>query len=147
MKVIIIGGVAAGMSAAAKLKRSDKEATITVYEKSKHVSFGACGLPYFVGDFFKNSQNMIARTVEQFKASGIEVNPEHEVLSVDVENKKVAVKNIVTNEVFEDSYDQLMIATGARAISTPIKNVELKNVFTLKSMEDGHDLKAAMQNE
>lgn len=147
MKVIIIGGVAAGMSAAAKLKRSNKEAVITVYEKSKHVSFGACGLPYFVGNFFENPQNMIARTVEQFKASGIAVNPEHEVLSVDIENKKVVVKNLVTNEVFEDQYDQLMIATGARAIIPPIKNVELKNVFTLKSMEDGHDLKAAMQDE
>ena len=68
MKVVIIGGVAAGMSAAAKLKRSNKDASITVYEKSKHVSFGACGLPYFVGNFFEDSQNMIARTVEQFNS-------------------------------------------------------------------------------
>lgn len=146
MKVIIIGGVAAGMSAAAKLKRSNKEAVITVYEKSKHVSFGACGLPYFVGNFFEDSQNMIARTVEQFNASGIAVYPEHEVLSVDIENKKVSVKNLVTEEIFEDTYDKLMIATGARAIIPPIKNVNLKHVYTLKSMEDGHELKTAMQD-
>ena len=147
MKVIIIGGVAAGMSAAAKLKRADKEAHITVYEKSKHVSFGACGLPYFVGNFFEDSNKMIARTVEQFNASGITVNIEHEVLNVDTNNKSVTVKNLVNNEVFTDTYDKLMIATGASAIIPPIKNVDLKHVYTLKSMEDGHALKEAMQND
>ena len=147
MKVIIIGGVAAGMSAAAKLKRAEKEAHITVYEKSKHVSFGACGLPYFVGNFFEDSNKMIARTVEQFNASGITVNIEHEVLNVDTNNKSVTVKNLVNNEVFTDTYDKLMIATGASAIIPPIKNVDLKHVYTLKSMEDGHALKEAMQND
>ena len=147
MKVIIIGGVAAGMSAAAKLKRADKEAQITVYEKSKHVSFGACGLPYFVGNFFEDSNKMIARTVEQFNSSGITVNIEHEVLNVDTNNKSVTVKNLVNNEVFTDTYDKLMIATGASAIIPPIKNVDLKHVYTLKSMEDGHALKEAMQND
>ena len=147
MKVIIIGGVAAGMSAAVKLKRADKEAHITVYEKSKHVSFGACGLPYFVGNFFEDSNKMIARTVEQFNASGITVNIEHEVLNVDTNNKSVTVKNLVNNEVFTDTYDKLMIATGASAIIPPIKNVDLKHVYTLKSMEDGHALKEAMQND
>lgn len=147
MKVIIIGGVAAGMSAAAKLKRADKEAQITVYEKSKHVSFGACGLPYFVGNFFEDSNKMIARTVEQFNSSGITVNIEHEVLNVDTNNKSVTVKNLVNNEIFTDTYDKLMIATGASAIIPPIKNVDLKHVYTLKSMEDGHALKEAMQND
>lgn len=147
MKVIIIGGVAAGMSTAAKLKRADKEAQITVYEKSKHVSFGACGLPYFVGNFFEDSNKMIARTVEQFNTSGITVNIEHEVLNVDTNNKCVTIKNLVNDEVFTDTYDKLMIATGASAIIPPIKNVDLKHVYTLKSMEDGHALKEAMQNE
>lgn len=147
MKVIIIGGVAAGMSAAAKLKRSNKEAQITVYEKSKHVSFGACGLPYFVGNFFEDSQKMIARTVEQFNASGITVNIEHEVLNVDPTNKTVTVKNLLTQETFTDTYDKLMIATGASATIPPIKNVDLAHVYTLKSMEDGEVLKQAMQDE
>lgn len=147
MKVIIIGGVAAGMSAAAKLKRSNKEAQITVYEKSKHVSFGACGLPYFVGNFFEDSQKMIARTVEHFNASGITVNIEHEVLNVDPTNKTVTVKNLLTQETFTDTYDKLMIATGASAIIPPIKNVDLAHVYTLKSMEDGEVLKQAMQDE
>ena len=147
MKVIIVGGVAAGMSAAAKLKRANKEAQITVYEKSRHVSFGACGLPYFVGNFFEDSQKMIARTVEQFNASGITVNIEHEVLNVDTDNKCITVKNLLTGETFTDTYDKLMIATGASAIIPPIKNVNLKHVYTLKSMEDGEALKHAMQNE
>ena len=147
MKVIIVGGVAAGMSAAAKLKRANKEAQITVYEKSGHVSFGACGLPYFVGNFFEDSQKMIARTVEQFNASGITVNIEHEVLNVDTDNKCITVKNLLTGERFTDTYDKLMIATGASAIIPPINNVDLKHVYTLKSMEDGEALKHAMQNE
>ena len=147
MKVIIVGGVAAGMSAAAKLKRANKEAQITVYEKSRHVSFGACGLPYFVGNFFEDSQKMIARTVEQFNASGITVNIEHEVLNVDTDNKCITVKNLLTGETFTDTYDKLMIATGASAIIPPINNVDLKHVYTLKSMEDGEALKHAMQNE
>ena len=147
MKVIIVGGVAAGMSAAAKLKRANKEAQITVYEKSRHVSFGACGLPYFVGNFFEDSQKMISRTVEQFNASGITVNIEHEVLNVDTDNKCITVKNLLTGETFTDTYDKLMIATGASAIIPPINNVDLKHVYTLKSMEDGEALKHAMQNE
>lgn len=147
MKVIIVGGVAAGMSAAAKLKRANKESQITVYEKSRHVSFGACGLPYFVGNFFEDSQKMIARTVEQFNASGITVNIEHEVLNVDTDNKCITVKNLLTGETFTDTYDKLMIATGASAIIPPINNVDLKHVYTLKSMEDGEALKHAMQNE
>ena len=147
MKVIIIGGVAAGMSAAAKLKRANKEADVVVYEKSKHVSFGACGLPYFVGNFFEDSNKMIARTAEQFNASGISVNTEHEVLSINTMNQTVSVKNLLTEEIFTDHYDQLMIATGASAIIPPIKNVHVGNVFTLKSMEDGLALKNMMANE
>lgn len=147
MKVIIIGGVAAGMSAAAKLKRSTKDAQVVVYEKSKHVSFGACGLPYFVGNFFEDSQQMIVRTVEQFNASGISVHIEHEVLTVDSMNKMVTVKNLLTGDIFTDSYDKLMVATGASAIIPPIKNVHIQNVFTLKSMEDGLALKETMAKE
>ncbi|HAX73667.1 MAG TPA: CoA-disulfide reductase [Firmicutes bacterium] len=147
MKVIIIGGVAAGMSAAAKLKRSQKDAEITVYEKTKHVSFGACGLPYFVGNFFEDSQHMIARTIEQFKQSGIEVHALHEVLEVDPQSKTINVKNLETGETFTDSYDKLMIATGAGAVMPPIKNLNLEHVYTLKSMEDGQILKEKMQDE
>lgn len=121
MRVVIIGAVAAGMSAAAKLKRSKPEYDVVVYEKTDVVSFGACGLPYFVGGFFDDPKNMIARAPEKFRESGIDLNIFNEVISVDTENKKLKVKNVNTGETFIDSYDKLMIATGASSIIPPIK--------------------------
>ena len=147
MRVIIIGGIAAGMSAAAKLRRADKYAKIIVYEKSKYVSFGACGLPYYVGGFFADSNNMIARTKEKFIESGIEVFTEHEVIGVNTDADEVKVKDIVSGKEFTDKYDKLLIATGASSIIPPIKNVNLENVHTLKSMEDGIILKEKMQRD
>lgn len=146
MKTIIIGGIAAGLSAASKLKRMDKEAEVIVYEKSPYVSFGACGLPYFVGGFFDNEDQMIVRTPEKLRSEGIEVYTEHEVISVDTELKKIQVKNLVSKEIIEDHYDQLMIATGASSIIPPIKNMELENVHTLRSMADGRMLREKMMN-
>ena len=147
MRVIILGAVAAGMSAAAKLKRSKPEYEVVVYEKGEIVSFGACGLPYFVGGFFDEPEKMIARSPEKFIESGIDLNILHEVINVDTDNKKVKVKNLKTGEVFEDSYDKLMIATGASSIIPSIKNVNLENVSTLKSMEDGIKVKELLNKE
>ena len=141
MKIIIIGGVAAGMSAAAKASRMNKEAKITIYEKTDIVSWGACGLPYYVGDFYESPNNMIARPVEKFIEAGMDIRIKHEVLSVDAIKKTVTVKNLVTDEVTEDNYDKLMVATGASAILPPIKNIKLKNVFTIKEYVDGNELK------
>ncbi|UUV18906.1 CoA-disulfide reductase [Fusobacteria bacterium ZRK30] len=148
MRIVIIGGVAAGMSAAAKAKRMAKNSEVIVYEKGSIVSFGACGLPYYVGDFFDNPQGMIARTPEQFRESGVEVNINHEVLKVDPEKKIVMVKNLETDEIFESSYDKLMVATGANAVLPPVEGIQtLKNIFTLKSIDDGIDLKKAMMKK
>ncbi|MCG8444557.1 MAG: CoA-disulfide reductase, partial [Hyphomicrobiales bacterium] len=146
MKIVIIGGVAAGMSAAAKAKRMAKDAKIVVYEKTDVVSYGACGLPYFIGDFFSNKNRMVARTAEQFEESGIEVKINHEIIGVNVHTKTVLVSKLATREVFEDSYDQLMIATGASPIIPPIENVSLENVYTLKSIEDGIRIKEAVMD-
>ena len=147
MKVIIIGGVAAGMSAAAKFKRLSPNDDVIVYEKGDIVSFGACGLPYYVGGFFEDSQEMIARTPEQFRESGVEIHTKHEVIDVDFSNKKVKVKNLITDEILEENYDKLMIASGARAIIPPIKNIDLENVVTLKSMDDGDKLRELMAKD
>ncbi len=106
MRIIIIGGIAAGMSAAAKLRRLDKTAEIKVYEKTPRVSFGACGLPYYVGGFFENEKQMIARSPEKFIETGIDISVEHEVISIDAKNKKINVKNLKTGEIFEDIYDK-----------------------------------------
>lgn len=147
MRVIIIGAVAAGMSAAAKLKRMQPEYEVVVYEKGDVVSFGACGLPYFVGGFFDDPNNMIARSPEKFRETGIDLKTFNEVVDVDVNNKKVTVRNLETGVEFEDSYDKLMVATGASSIIPPIKNVKLENVSTLKSMADGIKVKELLNKE
>ena len=140
MRVIIVGAVAAGMSAAAKLKRMQPEYEVVVYEKTDVVSFGACGLPYFVGGFFDNADNMIARSPEKFRETGIDLKVFHEVVKVDTVAKKVVVKNLETNTEIEDTYDKLMIATGARSIMPNI-NKSYSNLTTLKDMNDGLKLK------
>lgn len=147
MKVVIIGGIAAGMSAAAKFKRLSPNDDVVVYEKGDIVSFGACGLPYYVGGFFEDSNEMIARTPEAFRESGVEIHTKHEVTSVDFANKKLTIKKLDSNEIIEECYDKLMIASGARAIIPPIKNVNLENVVTLKSMDDGDKLRELMAKE
>lgn len=147
MRVVIVGAVAAGMSAAAKLKRMKPEYEVVVYEKTDVVSFGACGLPYFVGGFFDDANNMIARSPEKFRETGIDLNIFKEVVAVDTDAKKLTVKDIKTGETFEDYYDKLMIATGASSIIPPIKNVKLENVSTLKTMEDGIKVKELLSKK
>lgn len=147
MKTIIIGGIAAGMSAAAKLKRLAKDEEVIVYEKGDIVSFGACGLPYFTGGFFDDANEMIARTPEKFRETGIAINTRHEVLDIDFENNKLTIKNLEDGSILNNTYDKLMIATGARAIIPPIKNINKDNVYTLKTMEDGIKIREALNKD
>ncbi|MGA7966070.1 MAG: FAD-dependent oxidoreductase [Gammaproteobacteria bacterium] len=100
MKIVIIGGVAAGMSAAAKAGRLLKDGTITLYEMGDIISFGACGLPYYVGGFFDDNSQMIARSVEQAQESGIDVFTGHQVLRVNATDKSVEVQNLQSGEIF-----------------------------------------------
>lgn len=147
MKVIVIGGVAAGMSAASKIKRIDKNAEVVVYEKGNFLSYGACGLPYYVGGFNDDYTRMIARTREQFETMGVKTKLLHEVLKVVPEEKKVLVRNHETGDIFIDTYDKLMISTGANAVKPPIKGVDLKGVYQLKTLEDGLRLKEIAKDE
>ena len=146
MRVVIIGAVAAGMSAAAKLKRMKPDYEVVVYEKTDIVSFGACGLPYYVGGFFNDSNMMIAREKSKFIESGIDLKTLMEVIDVDTNNKKLKIKDIQSGSVFEDNYDKLMIATGASSI-TPSFDKKFENVTTLKDMSDGIRLKALINKE
>jgi len=141
MKIVIIGAEAAGASAAAKLKRVAPKADVVVYEKTDTITFGACGLPYFVGDFFSDPNFMVSRTVEQFANNDIAIKTNHEVIAVNSAAKRVTVKNLATGEIGEDRYDYLLIATGASPIIPPIDNADLTHVFTLKTMADGLALK------
>ncbi|MFQ1017493.1 CoA-disulfide reductase [Gilliamella sp. BG7] len=146
MKIIIIGAQAAGASAAAKAKRMNPEATIRIYEKSDIVSFGACGLPYFIGNHFTDANEMISRTPEQFQKDGIEIKTLHEVIAIDTNQKKLTVKDLNTGNCFDDSYDKLLLAVGASPIIPPFENSQLKNIFTLRNLHDGLAIKQTLSN-
>ena len=146
MKIIIIGAQAAGASAAAKAKRKDPNATICIYEKSDIVSFGACGLPYFIGNHFQDENEMISRTPNQFAKDGIEIKTLHEVIAIDAKLKKITVKDLNTNNCFDDDYDKLLIAVGAAPIIPPLENRQLENIFTLRDIYDGLAIKSALAN-
>lgn len=141
MRVVIIGGVAAGMSAASKIARINKDIEVVVYEKGGFLSYGACGLPYYVGAFNDDYRRMIARTREQFTQMGIKTFLHHEVTAVDVKNKTVTVHDLDGDKVFTDKYDKLMVATGAASVVPPFPGKDLMGVHTLKSLEDGIFLK------
>ena len=147
MKIIIIGAEAAGMSAAAKARRTDRDADIVVLEQSDIVSFGACGLPYFVGGYFDDASFMAERSADQFVQSGIDLRVCHRVEKVDAENKTLLVRDLESNDIYSEDYDRLMIATGASAIRPPIANIDLGNVFFLKTMADGFGLKEAVLDD
>lgn len=146
MKIVIIGGVAAGMSAAAKARRENKEAEITVYEKGQYLSYAACGLPYYVADIAKDSEELIIRTKEQFEKSGIKVFTKHEMITLHSHTKTVILKNLENGEIVEDTYDKLLIATGANAIIPPFKGIKLKNILPLKQFGDGLVMKKLLDN-
>lgn len=144
MRILIVGGEAAGMSAAAKARRLIKDGEIVVYEASEIISFGACGLPYFVGDEFHNPEYMAEFTPAEFAEKGIVVKTRHRVISIDAQAKTIRVES--DEGVFEDHYDRLVIATGAREIRPPVPGLERTGVFSLRRMADGHALKAAVQD-
>lgn len=146
MKVVIIGAVAAGMSAAAKLKRIKPDYEVVVYEKTDIVSFGACGLPYYVGDFFHDPNMMIAREKSKFIESGIDLKTFKEVIDVNTLKKTLTIKDALSGEIFTDNYDKLMIATGASSIM-PSLDKSYDNLTTLKDMNDGIKLKELISKE
>lgn len=145
MDILIIGGIAAGASVAAKAKRINPKANVTIIEKNNYTSFGACGLPYYVGGEFDDSSRMYARTIEQTKAQGIEVLSLHEALDIDFDNKKVHIKNLESQEEFYRTYDKLAICTG----STPSvfgEGAYSKNVFTMVKEDDANRLKEMLDD-
>lgn len=136
MKTIIIGGVAAGMTAAAKLKRLDPHHTIHVYEIGCDLSYSGCGMPYFLGDIVTDETRLIARYKEDFEKLGINVFLEHEVIEVNPKNQSVTVTNLKTNEVITDDYDHLVIGVGTTANRTNVPGSDLANLYVLNQLPD-----------
>jgi len=145
MKVVIIGGVAAGMSAAARLRRLDESAEITVYEMSEHVSYANCGLPYFVSDVISRRDNLLLQTPDAlWNRFRIRAKVQHMVTSINREAKTVEVKNLTSGEVTADSYDKLVIATGARPRKLEVPGIE--RALWLRNVTDADSVKEALQN-
>ncbi len=147
-KIIIIGGDAAGMSAASKVRREMKDAELVVFEKSPHISYAACGMPYWFNGVVKQESDLLALTLENARTKrGIDVRVGHEVTAIDPAAKTVTVKKLESGESWAESYDKLMIATGASAVRPPIDGLDLPNVFTLRSLSDGQRIKAHLEND
>ncbi len=141
-KFVIIGGDAAGMSAASKIRRLQPEAEMVVFEKGEYISFAACGMPYWISGVIDDGDKLQVLTPQIAREKrGIDVRIQHEVNKINLKNNTVSVTNLETGEKFEEPYDTLLIATGARAELPHIPGVEHKGVFTLRSLADGHVIK------
>lgn len=145
MRVVIIGGVAAGAKAAAKTKRMLPNASVEVYTKDTHVSYSACGIPYYVQGNFKDYNKLIIRTPQKFKEDGIDIFLRKEVIKIIPNQKEIIVLDLETNNASTVKYDKLVIATGAYPIIPQIKNVHLKNIFTLRTMEDAISVRETLR--
>lgn len=144
MKVVVVGGSAAGMSFAAKYKRNQPSDEVIVLDKRDYISFGACGLPYFAGGMFDDTERMISRTPEQAIKSGLDVRVETEMVALDRAEKQITIRQ--QGEESTIDYDMLVIATGARPIVPPFGDFNPEHVYTLTSMEDGLAVKEALQD-
>ncbi len=141
-KIIIIGGIAAGTAAAAKCRRMDEGLEIVLYEKDKYISYGTCGLPYFVSGKIKGINKLLINTPGHFaKRFNIDVRTRHEVLKIIPEDKKILVRDLKSGNRFQDSYDRLILATGSDPVRIPLQGFDAENVFTLKTLKDSIKLK------
>jgi NADPH-dependent 2,4-dienoyl-CoA reductase/sulfur reductase-like enzyme len=141
-RLVVIGGVAAGMSAASRARRLNPKIEIMVFEKSGFVSYGSCGLPYFVSDVIKAPENLVVYDAKFFKEKrNIDVYLHHEVLKIFPAKRSVLVKDLEKDKEFEVGYDKLVIATGARAVKPNIKGIDLNGIFTIRFLEDGIAIK------
>lgn len=146
MKIVIIGGVAAGMSAASKAKRVDPSLDVVVFEQTDTVSYGACGLPYYVSGLNIDADKLLIRSPEEFAEQGIALHRRCRALSLDPAAKKVYMRNLDTGQEWAESYDRLMIATGAEAIRpASLPGIDSPGAHVLKSFADGLALRRAVK--
>lgn len=137
MKVVIVGGVAGGATAAARIRRLDESAQIVVFERSAYVSYANCGLPYYIGGVITDPEELTLQTPESFfERFRIEIHVRHEVTDIHPERKTVSVRNLVTGDVFEEEYDKLLLSPGARPVPPSLPGANLERLFTLRTVED-----------
>ena len=137
MKVVIVGGVAGGATAATRIRRLDERAQITVFERSGYISYANCGLPYYIGGVIEDSQELTLQTPESFKTRfRINVKVKHEVTDIDTKRKTVTVRNLDTGEEFKEDYDKLILSPGAKPIRPNLPGTDSKRLFSLRTVED-----------
>ncbi|PKQ21783.1 MAG: pyridine nucleotide-disulfide oxidoreductase, partial [Actinobacteria bacterium HGW-Actinobacteria-5] len=137
MKLVVVGGVAAGASVAARARRLDEFAEIVVFEKSHHVSFANCGLPYHIGEVITDRNRLLLQTPESLRESlDIDVRIATEVVAIDRENKTVTVRELDEGREYTESYDKLALCMGARAIRPPLPGLDLPGIHVLRRISD-----------
>ena len=137
MKVVIIGGVAGGATAAARIRRPDEQAEIIVFERSGFISYANCGLPYYIGGTIEDEKDLTLQTPDSFwKRFRVKMVVHHEVISIHPESKSVTVKNLETGTVFTERYDKLLLSPGAKPIKPNLDGVDSDKIFTLRTVED-----------
>jgi len=142
MKVVIVGGVAVGASAAARIRRLDETAEIIVFERSGYVSYANCGLPYYIGDTIEDPDALTLQTPARFFSRfRVRVNVRHEVTAIHPARKTVSVKNLQTGAEFEESYDKLILSPGAKPTLPSLAGLDSDTVFTLRTVEDTFRIK------
>ncbi len=136
-KILIIGGVAGGAGAAARLRRLSEDDEIIVFEKTSHISYANCGLPYYIGGVISERDKLFVQTAEAMgKRFNLDIRVDNEVVGIDIDKKILDVKDLKTGKTYQESYDKLVVSTGARAFFPPIKGIELAdNIFPLKTIE------------
>lgn len=148
MKTIIIGGVAGGASAAARLRRLDEKAEIVILEKGEFVSFANCGLPYYIGGEITDREELTLQTPESFKARfNIDVRIFNEAVKINPEENTITIKNLKNEESYTEKYDNLILSPGAEPIIPNIKGMESANVFTLRNIPDTLKIKNYIDTE
>ena len=142
MKVVIVGGVACGATAAARIRRLDEHAEIVVFERSGYISYANCGLPYYIGGVIEDPEDLTLQTPESFyRRFRIHMKVHHEVIAIHPDRKTVSVKNLETGAVLEESYDKLLLSPGAKAVWPNLPGMESKKLFTLRTVEDTFRIK------
>ena len=142
MKVVIVGGVAGGATAAARIRRLDEQAEIIVFERSGYISYANCGLPYYVGGVIEDPEDLTLQTPESFYSRfRIHMKVHHEVTAIHPDRKTVSVKNLNTGEAFEESYDKLLLSPGAKPVWPNLPGMESDKLFTLRTVEDTFRIK------
>jgi hypothetical protein len=146
MKVLIIGGVAAGTKAAAKLKRRNQNVDVTIITKADEISYAGCGLPYYVGDIIENRDDLIVNSPEKYSAlTGVQVLTGREAVSLDSDSRTVAARNLLNGESETYSYDELIIAVGASAVLPQIEGISLPGVFKMRTPDDAEEIRSYIE--